>query len=151
MINVREILAKKSIPANTIGSGSRIIEALKKLDMVNLSYLIVKEGDTFKGIFCERDYCRNVVLKGRSSHENTVDEVMTVDLPIVQLYDTVEHCMNAMNQNKTRYLLAFDGDEFRGVITIHDLLREVIASKQAVFDHVIAGQLIDYDEGGKVY
>ena len=151
MINVREILAKKSIPANTIGSGSRIIEALKKLDMVNLSYLIVKEGDSFKGIFCERDYCRNVVLKGRSSHENTVDEVMTVDLPVVQLYETAEHCMNVMNQNKTRYLLAFDGDEFRGVITIHDLLREVIASKQAVFDHVIAGQLIDYDEGGKVY
>ena len=151
MINVREILAKKSIPFNTIETGSRIIEALKKLHMVNLSYLIVKDGDSFKGIFCERDYCRNVVLKGRSSHENTVDEVMTVDLPVVQLYDTAEQCMNVMNQNKTRYLLAFDGDEFRGVITIHDLLREVIASKQAVFDHAIAGQLIDYDEGGKIY
>ncbi|HEX6192082.1 MAG TPA: CBS domain-containing protein [Chitinophagaceae bacterium] len=151
MINVREILDKKTPPANFIESGSRIIEALKKLDSVNLSYLVVKDGQSFRGIFCERDYCRNVVLKGRSSHENTVDEVMTVELPVVQLSDTAEHCMNTMTQHKTRYLLAFDGNEFRGVITIHDLLREVIASKQAVFDHLVAGQLIDHDEGGKVY
>ena len=59
--------------------------------------------------------------------------------------------MNMMNLHKTRYLLAFDNDEFRGVITIHDLLRQVIASKEAVFDHAVAEQLIDYDEGGKIY
>jgi len=151
MINVKEILAKKTPASNVIESGARIIDALTMLDAVNLSYLVVKEGDNFKGIFCERDYCRNVVLKGRSSQQNTVDEVMTLDLPMVQMWDTAEHCMHTMNQQKTRYLLAFDGDEFKGVITIHDLLREVIASKVAVFDHDIAGQLIDHDEGGKIY
>ena len=59
--------------------------------------------------------------------------------------------MNVMNLNKTRYLLAYDDEEFMGVITIHDLLRQVIANKQAVFDQQVAEQLIDYDEGGKIY
>ena len=151
MITVEEILLKKSSSSNEIGPGSLIIDALQMLNTVNLSYLIVKDKDEFRGIFCERDYCRNVVLKGRSSRDNTVEEVMTVDLPVVQLSDTAEHCMNTMNLSKTRYLLAYNEGDFKGVITIHDLLRQVIASKQSVFDYSVAEQLIDYDEGGKIY
>lgn len=151
MITVNDILEKKGGFTNSIEPSALIIEALTMLDNVNLSYLIVKAGDDYKGIFCERDYCRNVVLKGRSSRDTAVSEVMTMDLPTVQLSDTAEHCMNLMNISKSRYLLAYDGDEFRGVITIHDLLRQVIANKEAVFDHSLAEQLIDHDEGGKIY
>ena len=77
---------------------------------------------------------------------------MTTDLPIVSLQDTVEHCMNDMTTKRTRYLLAYNGSHFEGVITIHDLLRLVIASKEAVFDNELTQRLIDSDEsGGRIY
>jgi CBS domain-containing protein len=76
---------------------------------------------------------------------------MTVDLPVVEVTETVEHCMNMMNSYKTRYLLAYDDQHFAGVITIHDLLRQVITSKEAVFDHSVAERLLDHEESGKIY
>jgi signal-transduction protein with cAMP-binding, CBS, and nucleotidyltransferase domain len=151
MVTVRDILEKKGSTNNFIEADALVFDALSTLNSVNLSYLVVKEGEVFKGIFCERDYCRNVVLKGRSSRDTSVSEVMTLDLPVVRLSDTAEYCMNNMNQNKTRYLLAYDDDQFKGVITIHDLLRQVLANKEAVFDQSLAGMLLDHDESGKVY
>jgi CBS domain-containing protein len=59
--------------------------------------------------------------------------------------------METMSLYKTRYLLAYDDEAFKGVITIHDLLRQVLANKEMVFDHALAGQLIDNDEGGKIF
>ena len=59
--------------------------------------------------------------------------------------------MNVMNLHKTRYLLAYDDQQFRGVITIHDLLRQVIYNKQAVFDSSAVDKLIDREEGEKIY
>src|SRR6188474_179433 len=124
MVSVKEILRKKKKPTNVIKPTALVIDALKMLNSVDLSYLIVMEGDELKGIFCERDYCRNVILKDRSSKTSTVAEVMTTDLPKVDTSDTAEYCMDTMNRYKTRYLLAFDiAGSFAGVITIHDLLR----------------------------
>ncbi|MEI9909340.1 MAG: CBS domain-containing protein [Bacteroidota bacterium] len=131
MIQVKEILERKRKASNVIKSTDLVIDALKMLNSVNLSYLVVMEGNEYKGIFCERDYCRNVILKGRSSQTSTVQEVMTTDLPIVETTDTAEYCMDTMNQHKTRYLLAYDNSHFAGVITIHDLLRQVLRKKTA--------------------
>jgi signal-transduction protein with cAMP-binding, CBS, and nucleotidyltransferase domain len=151
MRTVKDILNSKPKAFNVIEPEVKVIDALTMLNSVNLSYLIVKDGDQYKGIFCERDYSRNVILKGRSSQTATVQEVMTVDLPVVQLTDTVEHCMHIMNMHKTRYLLAYDDEEFAGVITIHDLLRQVIYNKEAVFDSSAIDKLIDREEGEKIY
>ena len=76
---------------------------------------------------------------------------MTIDLPMVELTDSVEHCMNLMNSHKTRYLLAYDDGRFENVITIHDLLRQVIANKEEVFDNTAAKTLLDNDESGRIY
>src|SRR5258708_38035795 len=130
MVSVKEILRKKKKAINVIQSTDLVIDALKMLNTVDLSYLVVMNGNEFKGIFCERDYCRNVILKDRSSKTSTVDEVMTTDLPKVETSDTAEFCMDTMNQYKTRYLLAFDGSGFAGVITIHDLLRQVLSNRE---------------------
>jgi signal-transduction protein with cAMP-binding, CBS, and nucleotidyltransferase domain len=151
MITVKEMLEKKPTVYNTIEPGALVIDALTMLNSVNLSYLVVKDNNVYKGIFCERDYSRNVILKGRSSRDTKVEEVMTIYLPMVQMTDTAEHCMLTMDLHKARYLLAFEDKEFRGVITIHDLLRQAIASKEFVFDKDLAGKLIDHDEGGKVF
>ena len=151
MRTVKNILASKPRPVNIVSPSTLVIDALNMLDSVNLSYLIVMDGDHFKGIFSERDYSRNVILKGRASSSTPVSEVMTTDLPRVLPTDTVEHCMNAMNVNRTRYLLAFDADNrFSGVITIHDLLRQVLASREDVFDSEVH-KWVDQDESGDIY
>jgi CBS domain-containing protein len=151
MRTVKNILDSKPQPTNIVSSDTLVIDALSMLNSVNLSYLIVMDGDHFKGLFSERDYSRNVILKGRASNTTTVAEAMTADLPMVMLTDTVEHCMNTMNLHRTRYLIAYNADEqFLGVITIHDLMREVLASRENVFDNA-ARQWIDQDESGEIF
>src|SRR6187431_3445907 len=151
MRTVRDLLMSKPVSFNNIEPNTLVIDALQMLNSVNLSYLVVKKGDGFKGIFCERDYSRNVILKGRSSTNTKVKEVMTNDLPLVDTADTIEHCMNLMISHKARYLLAYNDQQFAGVITIHDLLRQVISNKEAVFDNTIAEQLLSHEEGRKIY
>jgi CBS domain-containing protein len=151
MIRVKEILGRKRKVSNIIKPTALVIDALALLNTVNLSYLVVMEGKAYKGIFCERDYCRNVILKGRSSKTATVAEVMTTDLPVVETSDTAEYCMNTMNENKTRYLLAVDDSNFAGIITIHDLLRQILSNREDVFDHSIAEKLIEQEEGDKIF
>jgi signal-transduction protein with cAMP-binding, CBS, and nucleotidyltransferase domain len=148
MRTVQNVIDSKINSYNYISPDALVIDALQMLNSVNLSYLVVMDDDNYKGVFCERDYTRNVILKGRSSNTTKVGEVMTTDLPIVSLTDSVESCMNVMNSHKARYLLAYDGPNFEAVITIHDLLRQVIANKENVFDTSLANQLIDHDEGG---
>ncbi len=152
MRTVKDILETKQKTFNFVSPHTLVIDALSMLNAVNLSYLIVMDGEQYKGIFSERDYSRNVILKGRTSHTATVQEVMTTDLPIMHLDQTLEHCMKTMLLNKTRYLLAFDIDNrFAGVITIHDLLREVISNKDHMFDISTAEELLSQDEGGYIY
>src|SRR3712207_682161 len=147
MRTVTDILESKPQPFNIIAPDRLVIEALQMLNSVNLSYLIVMDGTNYKGLFSERDYSRNVILKGRSSSSTTVQEVMTTDVPIVRLNDSVEHCINMINLHKTRYLLACDDtDKVVGVITIHDLLRQVINHRGEFDNTALAQQLIDQDE-----
>ena len=152
MRTVKDILDSKAKTYNTVSPHTLVIDALSMLNSVNLSYLVVMENNEYRGLFSERDYSRNVILKGRTSRSAAVQEVMTTDLPMVHLDQTVEHCMKTMILNRTRYLLAFDSNKnFAGVITIHDLLREVIANKENVFDTETAHELLNQDEGGYIY
>lgn len=151
MKTVKDILRTKENSSNMIAPDTMVIDALKKLIDVNLSYLVVFEDGEFKGIFSERDYTRKLVLEGRSSRDTIVRNVMTTELPEVTLTDTVEDCMYQMNTRGARYLAAFDGSDFSGIITIHDLLREVLASKEEVFDNTLTTSLLDTEEGGKFF
>jgi CBS domain-containing protein len=151
MRTVKNILEAKAKPFNQVSPDTLVIDALKLLNSINLSYLVVIENEQYRGIFSERDYSRNVILKGRHSDSTTVAEVMTKDVPVVELNQTVEQCMHLIDHHKTRYLLAFDEKEhLLGVITIHDLLRQVLSDKEQVFDTTLAQRLVDEDEG-KVY
>jgi signal-transduction protein with cAMP-binding, CBS, and nucleotidyltransferase domain len=139
MRTVYDLLSSKPVVFNNIDEDTLVIDALQMLNSVNLSYLVVKKGDEFKGIFCERDYSRNVILKGRSCQYKS-KEVMTIDLMVETLHELII-------SHKARYLLAYDDQQFVGVITIHDLLRQVISNKEAVFDNTIAEQLLSHEEG----
>jgi CBS domain-containing protein len=145
MRTVENIVASKPEIYNKISLDTTVFEALNMLNAVNLSYLVVMDGDHFKGIFCERDYSRKVILRGRASKDTLVSEVMTTDLPIVTLNTSIEQCMKLMNTYKTRYLLAFEDETLKTVVTIHDLLRQVIDNKEQVFDSTLA-DLIELDD-----
>src|SRR3954466_8127420 len=137
MRTVANILQNKPPVFNFIDPDAKVIEALQLMNSVNLSYLVVKRDNDFQGIFSERDYSRNVILKGLHSNTCSVKEVMSTSLPIVSMQDTAEICMQLFNTHKTRYLLAFDDNVFKGVITINDILREAIDNKEMVFDKLI--------------
>ena len=152
MRTVQTILDTKAKPFNQVPSNTLVIDALNLLSSLNMSYLLVMDGDMYKGIFSERDYSRKVILQGRHSDSTTVEEVMSTDMPVVAPTDTVEQCMMLMEQSKSRYLLVFNQDEqLLGVITIHDILRQVLKDKAQVFDRDLAERLVDEDESGRVY
>jgi CBS domain-containing protein len=152
MLTVKDILKTKEEPTNTVEPTTMVIDALKKLASVNLSYLVVMEGDEFKGIFSERDYTRNLVLKGRSSRDTMVQEVMNTELPEVSMSKTIEDCMYLMNMRGNRYLVAYDDDNnLAGIITIHDILRQVLANKHHAFDDELTHGLLNKDESGKIF
>ena len=151
MRTVRNILETKDEQSNIIDPSTMVIDALKKLISVNLSYLVVYENGEYIGIFSERDYTRKLVLEGRSSRETMVKDVLATDLPEVSLDDTVEDCMYKMNTRGTRYVAAFDANKFVGIITLHDVLREVLASKEDVFDNSLTNTLINNAESGRIF
>ena len=146
MKTAQEVVWQKKAPGNFVHPDAKVIDALGILNEVNLSYLIVKDGDNVKGIFSERDYARKVILQGRSSSETTVKEIMSTDLPVVQAGESVESCMKLLASHGRRYLLVMDKEKFEGVITIHDLLREILLNRADVFDDYVTRKLIDINE-----
>ncbi len=149
MRTVANILQNKPPVFNTIDPDAKVIEALQLMNSVNLSYLVVKRDQDFYGIISERDYSRKVVLNGLHSSTCSVRDVMSTSLPMVSMQDTAEMCMKSFNSYKTRYLLAFDQNEFRGVITIYDILREAIENKEMVFDNLALQAFTD--EQDRIY
>ncbi|WP_336515455.1 CBS domain-containing protein [Pollutibacter soli] len=146
MVAASDVLLKKSIVDNSIEPGAKVIDALNRLNDLNLSYLVVQDGDDVVGIFSERDYARKVILKGRNSTETTVAEVMSTDMPEVDFDAPIETCMHLLASMSQRYLIVKEDGEFRGVITIHDLLREVLLHVDSRFDDELTKALIDINE-----
>ncbi|WP_207492015.1 CBS domain-containing protein [Aridibaculum aurantiacum] len=150
MRTVQNILDIKDKEDNVIEPSTMVIDALRKLIDVNLSYLVVMENGEFKGLFSERDYTRKLVLQDRSSRNTAVQDVMTVDLPEVTPDNTVEECMYQMNIRGARYLAVYNEADFLGIITIHDLLRQVLANKHQVFDDTLTTSLLNNDASSKI-
>jgi CBS domain-containing protein len=140
------MLANKATPANIIAPNALVLDALKMMKTLNLSYVIVMDGDELEGIFSERNYSRNVALQGKSSATCPVQDVMTTGLTKVTTEHSVEECIQIILGSGTRYLPVMAGQELLGVITIHDILREALRSKEALFDSSLTDRLIE--EGG---
>lgn len=148
MKTVTDLLRDKAQPNNFVDSNTTVFDALVMMSTVNLSYLVVMESGQFKGIFSERDYTRNVILKGRTSDSTLVKEVMTTNLPSVATSDTVETCMKLLDLHKTRYLPVLKGNQLIGVVTLNDVLRQAIWNKEDVFDE-LANKLVV--EGDRIF
>ena len=102
----------------------------------NIGSVMVMDHAQYLGIMTERDYSRKVILKGKSSTDTQVAEIMSDDLPRVSPADTVEFCMQLMSDKNIGYLPVFDGQLLCGIISINDLVRETILTQQETISHL---------------
>jgi CBS domain-containing protein len=127
MSKIKEILQKKGPVFNVVSPDTKVVEALNIMKSENLSYVVVMDNENYLGIMSERDYTHKVKLQGKKSETTTVKDIMSSDYPVVSFDEELQRCMVLMNVYKTRYLPIFDEMKFQGVITMNDLMREVIA------------------------
>lgn len=127
MSKIKEILQKKGPLFNVVTPNTKVVDALTLMKSENLSYVVVLEDGNYLGIMSERDYTHKIKLQGRHSETTTVKEIMSTDYPVLGFGEDLQRCMVLMNVYKTRYLPIFDEMKFQGVLTMHDLMREVIS------------------------
>lgn len=127
MSKIKDILQKKGPVFNVVSPDAKVVEALNIMKSENLSYVVVMDNENYLGIMSERDYTHKVKLQGKKSETTTVKDIMSSDYPVVSFDEELQRCMVLMNVYKTRYLPIFDEMKFQGVITMNDLMREVIA------------------------
>jgi predicted transcriptional regulator len=127
MCKIKEMLQKKGPVFNVVTPDTKVVEALNIMKSENLSYVVVMQDGNYLGIMSERDYTHKVKLQGRKSETTTVKDIMSSDYPVVGYGEDLQRCMVLMNVYKTRYLPIFEDMNFQGVITMNDLMREVIA------------------------
>ena len=136
MGTVRNILQTKGNAVYTVSPGSSVYEALEELENNNLGSLVVVENGKLIGIFTERDYARKVILKGRSSRETCVRDIMS-DRPIFVCPDTsIEECMQLMSSKFIRHLPVLDNDQLVGVISIGDVVKHIINEKDFIIENL---------------
>ena len=135
MKKVSNILLRKGTNITTVLPETSVLEALQIMADQNIGSVVVMKSDRFMGIMTERDYSRKVVLKGKSSTDTTVEDIMSTDFPAVSPEDSIEHCMELMSANTIRYLPVYENDALSGIISMNDVVKEtIIAQQQAISD-----------------
>lgn len=119
-----------------------VFEALELMAQKAVGALMVMKNGQVYGIFSERDYARKVDLAGKSSRETPVREVMTERVIYVRPDQTIEDCMAIMTNRRFRHLPVLDGDELVGVISIGDVVKDIISEQEFMIE-----QLTNYITG----
>ena len=136
MGTVRNILQIKGHAVHTVSPETSVYEALEDLENNNMGSLVVVENGKLIGIFTERDYARKVILKGRSSKDTHVRDIMT-ERPIFVTPDaTIEECMQLMSSKNFRHLPVLENDQLVGVISISDLVKFIIREKDFIIENL---------------
>lgn len=144
MLTVKQILDTKGRQCWSVSPKVTVYEALQLMADKDIGALMVVEGHKVVGVFSERDYARNVILKGRSSRDMHVSELMTSPVFAVSLDHTVEDCMALMTMKKLRHLPVIDDYVLSGVISIGDVLNTIITTQK-----ITIGNLESYVHGVK--
>ena len=128
MSKIKEILQKKGPVFNVVTPDTKVVDALTIMKTENLSYVVVMQDGNYLGIMSERDYTHKIKLQGKKSETTTVKDIMSSDYPVVGYEEDLQRCMVLMNVYKTRYLPIFNEMNFQGILTMNDLMREVISN-----------------------
>lgn len=130
MKSVRQLLQAKGRIIHSIAPDASVFDALKLMAEKDVGALVVTEGDRLAGIISERDYARKVILLGKSSQDIPVRDIMTGKVITVGPDQTVEECMAIMTGKRIRHLPVTEGERLVGVLSIGDLVKEVIAEQE---------------------
>jgi CBS domain-containing protein len=139
---VERILKHKGSQVYSIAPDATVYEALEKMADKNLGALVVMDGTDLVGIFSERDYVRKVILKGRSSKEMFVHEIMSSPVETVTPRTTLDQCMYRMTDKRCRHLPVVDEGRVVGIVSIGDLVNWIIRVQDLTIH-----QLEDYISG----
>lgn len=141
---VRQLINRKGNSVWSTRPDTTVFEALGLMAEKEIGSLLVFDGDNLVGIFSERDYARKVILKGKSSHNTAVSEIMTKNVISVRLDQSMADCMALMTDKRIRHLPVLEDDRVVGVISIGDVVKEIILDQEFVID-----QLENYITGGR--
>jgi len=144
MGKVRNILQGKSNSAIFVSPDVTVFEALELMFEKNIGSLLVMEQDQFIGIFTERDYARKVILKGKSSKNIKIKEIMTENALTVCSDTTIEECMWLMTNKFIRHLPVIDDGKLTGIISIGDVVKYIIEEQKFIIgnlEHYITGSV----------
>lgn len=131
---VQDILASKGHKVYKIQEEATVFDAIGAMSKHNVGSLLVTDGPRLKGIVSDRDYRDKVILKGRTSRETLVKEIMTPDPITVRLNDSIDVCMAIMTEKKIRHLPVLDGYHIEGVVSIGDMVKAIIDRQQIEID-----------------
>ena len=130
MRNVSHILERKGSRVISLAREQPVLEAVRLMAEHHTGAVLVMQGDNLVGIASERDYARKVVLQGRSSSDTPVSAIMSAPVVCVTPADSVSDCMSIMTERHIRHLPVMDGRSVIGVISIGDLVKELIEEQK---------------------
>lgn len=140
---VRDILNSKSPEVRTTTPQASVYEAIGLMGEHNIGALVVMEGEKVAGVISERDYSRKVVLRGRTSRDTLVSEILSRPAITVQPRDGVDVCMELMTEHRIRHLPVIENDALIGLVSMGDIVNWMLQTQR----HLIA-QLQGYISGG---
>ena len=133
---VKQLLDTKGRDILSISPDASVLDAIKIMAEKGIGALVVLQDTALVGVVTERDYARKVILKGRSSENTLVSEIMTAKVITTTGDDSVDECMNMMTDRRIRHLPVVDGESVIGIISIGDLVKAVIADQKAEIEHL---------------
>jgi CBS domain-containing protein len=142
MKTIHQVLGSKALSLVSITPDTLVYDALVIMAEKHIGALLVLEGDHLAGIFSERDYAREVELKGKTSKNTLIKDVMTINVITVSPKQTVEECMSLMSGKRIRHLPVIEDGKVTGILSIGDLVKETIAEQEAMIK-----QLESYIQG----
>jgi CBS domain-containing protein len=131
MRRVQDLLAVKGDNFYWVPSDASVFTALGVMARHDVGAVLVLQGSELVGILSERDYAREVALRGRTSHDTSVSEIMSADVICVGPYDTVDQCMELMTEHRVRHLPVIADESVRGVVSIGDVVKAIMHRQES--------------------
>lgn len=136
MGKVREILKLKGRAVFSVEPTITVYKAIEQMCDRNIGGLLIVENGKLVGIFTERDYARKLILKGKSSKDTMISELMTKDPITVTTDNTVDDCMNIISDKRIRHLPVVEDGHLVGMISIGDLVKHIIEEQKSIIEHL---------------
>ncbi|MGB0748193.1 MAG: CBS domain-containing protein [Magnetospiraceae bacterium] len=136
MTTVRQLLNEKGRDVFAVTPEDTVLDAVKLLAEKNIGVVLVVEADKPIGILSERDYTRNIILKGKSSANTSVKDIMQSRLLCVTEEKSVEECMALMTDKHIRHLPVVEGERVIGMVSIGDLVKSIISAQKHIIEQL---------------